>query len=81
MRISYIKAIGDKKSFKMVKGLGMEVYELDDLEKIDDTIAELVKNNCHTIIMTNEIAGFSESIIRKYNKSENVNIFITPSTN
>lgn len=34
--------------------------------------------NRDTIILTNEVASFSEDIIKKYNKNENINIIITP---
>ncbi|MCI9000451.1 MAG: hypothetical protein HFJ26_06025 [Clostridia bacterium] len=34
--------------------------------------------NRDTIVMTSEVAGFSEDIIKKYRKNEEVRIIITP---
>ena len=42
MSISWIKSSNDKKSFKVFKTLGMDVYEIDNLEKTDEKIRELV---------------------------------------
>ncbi len=53
-----------------------EVYKVNDLEKVDDKINELVKNDYTTIVLTNEVAGCSESIIKKYRKDSNVKIII-----
>ena len=81
MAISWIKSSKDNKSFKLFKNLGMYVYEIDDLEKIDEKINELVKQNYNTIVISNEVAGFSQDIIKKYNKTENINIIIAPCHN
>ena len=79
MKISLIKSKNDSNSFKMFKGLGFDVIELDDLEKTDIEIDKLVNEKYKTIILTNEVAGFSENIIKKYNKSDEINIIIAPS--
>ena len=81
MAISWIKSSNDKKSFKVFKNLGMDVYELDDLEKIDEKIKELVQQKYDTIVISNEVAGFSGDLIKKYTKSENINIIIAPGHN
>ena len=78
MKIGWIKAKQDKKSFKMWKNLGMDVFEIEELEKTDDMISELVKKHYHTIILSNEVASFSEDIIKIYNHQENINIIIAP---
>ena len=64
MKIGWIKAKEDTKSFKMWKNLGMDVFEIEELEKTDDMISELVKKHYHTIILSNEVASFSEDIIK-----------------
>lgn len=79
MAISWIKYSKDNKSFKIFKGLGMDVYDIDDLEKTDEKIKELVDKKYNTIVITNEVANFSEDIIKKYAKNENINIIIAPS--
>ena len=81
MAISWIKSSKDNKSFKVFKNLGMDVYEIDDLEKTDEKIRELVEQKYNTIVLTNEVASFSEDIIKKYDKTENINIIIAPSHN
>lgn len=78
MRISWIKAKQDLTSFRIPKNMGLDVFEIEDLEKTDDTIEQLVENKCNTIILSNEIAGFSEDIIKKYAKNEEINIIIAP---
>lgn len=78
MKIGWIKAKQDEESFKVWKNLGLDVYEIEELEKADDMISKLVKENYHTIIISNEIAAFSEDIIKVYNRKDNVNIIISP---
>jgi len=81
MPISWIKSSNDKKSFKVFKSLGMDVYEIDDLEKTDDKIKELAIQKYDTIVVSNEVASFSNDIIKKYSKTEKINIIIAPSHN
>ncbi len=76
MRISWLKSKEDEKSFKFQKNMGFDVYEIEDLETTDNKINELVKKQYHTIIISNEIAGFSTDIIKKYTKDDTVNIII-----
>lgn len=81
MSISWLKGSNDKKSFKIFESFGMDVYKVNDLEKTDEKIKELVDKKYTTIVLSNEVAGFSQDIIKKYNKIENVNIIIAPSHN
>lgn len=76
MRISWLKGKEDDKSFRFQKNMGWDVYEIEDLEKTDDKIGELVNGKYNTIILSNEVAGFSSDIIKKYAKDENINIII-----
>lgn len=77
MKISWLKAKKDEKSFRFLKNMGMDVYELEDLERTDEKISELVENKYNTIVISNEVAGFSQDIIKKYVKDENINIIIS----
>lgn len=79
MKMTWIKSTNDNKSFRLFETLGAEVQKIDDLERTDDKIKELIRNDYTTIIMTSEVAGFSESIIKKYKKDEDIKIIITPS--
>lgn len=78
MKISWVKYKEDKKNFAVFKGLGFPVYELEDLEKTDSLIKKLINENCETIVLTNEVASFSEDIIKKYDKKDEINIIIIP---
>ena len=78
MKITLLKGSNDKKSFKLFETLGAKVNTIDDLEKTDDKIQELIREDYTTIIMTSEVAGFSESIIKKYNRTNDIKIIITP---
>lgn len=77
MKISWIKYKEDD-SFRLFKNLGMDVYDIDDFDTVDNKLKELVDNNYKTIILSNEVASFSEDIIKKYRKSDDINIIITP---
>lgn len=79
MRISWIKSKNDKDSFRVPKNMGFSVFEMEDLEDTDSKIEELVNTEkCNTIILSNEAASFSEDIIKKYAKNEEVSIIIAP---
>lgn len=79
MKVSYIKSKNDLESFKIPKILGINVVELENVEKVDENINELVNKKYNTIVLSNEVAGFSESIIKKYYNSKDINIIIAPS--
>ena len=77
MRISWLKLKEDENSFKIFKNIGLDVYDIEDGEDTDKKIQELVNKDYKTIVLSNELAGFSEDIIKKYNKSRDVNIIIS----
>lgn len=76
MKISWIKYEKDDLSFKIPEKLGFDVFKLVEPEQADSKIKELINKRYDTIILTNEIAGFSEDIVKKYSKDRNVNIII-----
>ena len=78
MKISWIKYEKDNKDFKIAERLGMDVYRIERPEQVDDKMQELVKNDYDTIVISNEVAGFSEDIIKKYKNKKGVNIIISP---
>ena len=77
MKISWIKYANDAKSFSLPEKLGFDVFKLQDLEQTDKKIEELVKKQYDTIIVSNDVASFSENIIKKYSKNEEINIIIS----
>ena len=77
MKISWLKYEKDKYSFKLPEALGLDVYKIPDLEDSDKKIEELINNEYKTIIISNDVASFSEDIIKKYNKDNNVKIIIS----
>ncbi|MCI8361816.1 MAG: hypothetical protein HFJ41_01455 [Clostridia bacterium] len=78
MKISWIKYEKDNKDFKIAERLGMDVYRIETPEEVDNKMEELVKNNYKTIVLSNEVAGFSEDIIKKYQNNKDINIIISP---
>lgn len=79
IKISWIKSENDNKNFRWVEKFGGNVIRLDEHEKIDREISRLIKDKNDTIVITQEIAGFSEDIIKKYSRSKNVRIVINKS--
>lgn len=78
MKIAWIKQERDNKNFAIAERLGMDVHRLSNPEEVDKTIENLVGKHCNTIVLSNEIAGFSEDIIKKYQNNKNINIIISP---
>lgn len=76
MKMSWIKYEKDETSFRVPEKLGFDVFKLEDPEQADDKIKELIEKRYDTIILTNELAGFSEDIIKKYNRNRNISIII-----
>ena len=54
----------------------MSVYKLENPEEVDKLMEDLVKQDFHTIILSNQLAGFSEDIIKKYKNDKQINIII-----
>ena len=77
MKVSWIKYEKDKESFRLPQALGLEVITLKDLEQTDETMRKLIQKHYDTIILSNEVAGFSEDIIKKYQKDKDVKIVIS----
>ena len=65
MKISWLKYEKDKDSFKMPEALGLDVYKLHDLEDSDKMLEKLINEDYKTIIISNDVASFSENIIKK----------------
>lgn len=78
MKISWIKDEKDNKNFAIAERLGMDVHRITNPEEVDRTMEDLVKKNCNTIVLSNEIVGFSEDIIKKYQNNKEINIIISP---
>lgn len=76
MKWSWLRAKNDDVNFKFQKNIGMDVFEIDDLEKTDELIGKLVDKKYSTIVLSNEVASFSSDIIKKYQKDDSVNIII-----
>lgn len=76
MKWSWLRAKNDDVNFRFQKNIGMDVYEIDDLEKTDELISKLVDKKYNTIVLSNEVASFSSDIIKKYQKDDSINIII-----
>lgn len=79
MKISWLKLKEDNNSFRIFKNIGLDVYDVEEPEDTDKKIQELVNREYRTIVISNELAGFSEDIIKKYKRAENINIIIANS--
>jgi len=78
VKVFWIKEESDNKNFIIAERLGMPVCRLKNPEEIDEKIKNVIReNNYDTIVISNDIAGFSEDIIKKYNNNKNVNIIIS----
>ena len=77
MKVSWIKYEKDKNSFRLPQALGLDVITLKDLEQTDETMKKLIQEHYDTIILSNEVAGFSEDIIKKYQKDKDIKIVIS----
>ena len=77
MKMSWIKYEKDARSFRLPEALGFDVFKLQDLEQTDNTIKKLIGQNYDTIVLSNEVAGFSEDIIKKYQKDKEIKIVIS----
>lgn len=76
MKISWIKEENEKKVFNIPELFGLDVYKISSYEEIDNKISELIKKNYDTFIISNDVAGFSQDIIKKYRNDSSVNIII-----
>ena len=76
MKVSWIKYANDKESFKVQETLGLNVISLENPEETDEKIKELLNQEYKMVVLSNEIASFSEDIITKYNTDKNISIII-----
>ena len=76
VKISWIKYENDDKSFNVPDKLGFDVFKLADPECTDKKIEELINKRYDVIILTNEIASFSQNVVKKYNHNRDVSIII-----
>jgi len=76
VKIVWVKNEKDAKSFRMQENMGWNVAKIEDLEETDKKLEELIREQYDMIIISNELSYFSENIIRKYQKSDNINIII-----
>ena len=81
MKISWIKTKRDKESFKIFENLGFNVITIEEPDDTDKKIKELIDNDYKTIILSNEVSFFSNDIITKYNKQDDISIIIASGKN
>ncbi len=73
----YIKGKNEKEKLFLNERFGVKVIEIEDNEKIDTELENILKNGKSTIFISNEMASFSDNIIKKYEKDKNVKIIIS----
>ncbi len=79
MKISFLKYIKDQETYKLPKGLGMDVFEIEHPEEVDHKIEELKEHHYTTIFIPSELASFSEKLVHQYQYDNAFHIVITPS--
>lgn len=77
MKMSFIKYDRDKKNFKIPELLGWDVFYLHDLEETDNKIKELIQKNYDTIVVSDQVASFSQDMIKKYKNNNDIKIIIS----
>ena len=78
MEIFFIKCEKESKEYKIPKLLGMNIENIKNPEDIDKKIEEINIKGNSTIVISSELASFSDNIIKKYKNDKNINIIITP---
>ena len=76
MKIVWVKNQNDEKNFRLQENMGWEVRKIQDLEEVDQKQKKLIQEKYDTIVISNELSYFSENIIRKYQKKDDINIII-----
>lgn len=77
MKISFIK-YEKEAGYNLPQILGMNVEKIKEPEQVDEKIEQLKQQQYTTIVISNELASFSESIISKYKYDTSLNIVIMP---
>lgn len=77
MKMSFIKYDRDKKNFKIPELLGWDVFYLHDLEETDNKIKELIQKDYDTIVVSDQVASFSQDMIKKYKNNNDIKIIIS----
>lgn len=77
MKMSFIKYDKDKKNFKIPELLGWDVFYLHDLEETDNKIKELIQKDYDTIVVSDQVASFSQDMTKKYKNNNDIKIIIS----
>ena len=75
MKISFIK-YEKEENYQIPKILGINIEQIREPEQIDEKIEELKEQKYTTIVISDELASFSEKIISKYKYDNSLNIVI-----
>jgi len=76
MKVSWIKSDKDTRNFKIPEILGFDVFSLQNNDEIDSKIDELIANKYNTIVISKDLAGFSQKINSEYINNKKVDIII-----
>lgn len=77
MKISFIKYEKEQK-YQIPKTIGINVEEILEPEQVDNKIKELKDKEYTTIVISNELASFSDKIISRYKYDNAIKIIILP---
>ncbi len=77
MKITFIK-YEKENNYQIPKIFGINVEEIKEPEQIDEKIEELKRKEYTTIVISDELASFSEKIVNKYKYDNSIKLIITP---
>ena len=78
MKVCFLK-YKNEKYYRIPQILGMHIKEIEEPERVDYEIEKLKKEKFETVVVSENLASFSEEIAKKYSKDNNLNIIIMPS--
>ena len=77
MKITFIK-YEKENNYQIPRIFGINVEEIKEPEQIDEKIEELKRKEYTTIVISDELASFSEKIVNKYKYDNSIKLIITP---
>lgn len=77
MKITFIK-YEKENNYQIPRLFGINVEEIKEPEQIDEKIEELKRKEYTTIVISDELASFSEKIVNKYKYDNSIKLIITP---
>lgn len=75
-----IAVIGNSDSVRGFRAIGLDVFEIDEVEQAQKTIKHLAENDFAIIYITERLFSLCSEVIRKYDDKKQVAIIPIPGT-